>query len=343
MHDQSFADPQVADLTIKVNSLCNAACAHCFQYSRTRRRELDLGALADALPYIFDALADLGVRCVMLSIVGGEPSLLSQEARDRLSVSVLPAIVRAAQGTPVDTKVTFISNLLIGPAPVQWIANLSRHAQSLGLHMQIATSYESDTGRFDGEGTAARWRENVRYLRTHERLSVQVTLTRGVCRTIEDVIAELSPEFDSLDFQPLVLLPEAMPDASIVPGYSELAHALTVIQRGISRGLPINLPLAVRKPGYYLAVDEDGSLSTAFSEEVHCNRNRVSIEHPELGHWVRRELRAQLRNRIRRRVLYAPCRSCSASHRCSFGLEKLLSVYEPQGCHGFPQVLQASL
>lgn len=342
MPTDSFIDEQFADFTVKVNSLCNAECAHCFQYSKSRR-ELDLMAFVGILPGVMRALAALGTRRVMMSIVGGEPCLLTPESKVQLIHVVLPAVARASRDAGLRTEITVISNLLVGPGPVEWLAELGRRSQALGVPLQYATSYETDTGRFDGNGSALRWEKNVAYLRTRGRLSVQVTLTRGVCLEVENIIEELAQQFDSIDFQPLVSLPGSTPDAAIVPDYSELADALAVIrlkQAGIDT---INLPLTVRKPGFYLGVDDDGTLSTAFSEEIHCNGNRVPLGKPDLESWLRWQLTSQMRDRIRRRVTYGRCRTCPAAQECTFGFEKLVSAFEPLACHGFPGALQASL
>lgn len=343
MLPESFLDQGLADFTVKVNSLCNAECVHCFQYSRSQRRELELLQLADILPSVMQALADLGTRQVMMSIVGGEPCLLSDEGKTRLMHILLPAVLRAVQQTGLHIEITLITNLLVGPARLEWLTDLSKYARVLAIPFQFATSYENDTNRFVGKGSEARWRDNSACLRRLGRLSVQVTLTRGVCRDIENVINYLSPQFDSIDFQPLVLLPEAMPDGTIVPNYSELSGALAVIQRKQRETVAINLPLQIKKPGFYLGVDEDGTLSTAFSEEIHCNTDRMTLGSPDLGSWIRLRLASQLRVRIRKRVIDQRCRTCQIADVCTFGFEKLQSVFEPQACHGFPQLLQASL
>lgn len=328
-----------ANITIKLNDLCNTKCLHCFS-NGSDRSYLNIPSLKNEFSELFLQMYQKGIRKYDISFVGGEFTLIPEKKLkfvfDSFNESILNFLNTIFDEKSVSEKdnvsfiISYISNFIFDIKPTNYSEllysitqtewnnpNYNPHADKSKFKIEMFTSFDYGLERFKSDKIEALWKNNCKKFKGN--LGVLVTLNKETCNRIEEIINDpFFDIFENIIFQPML---DFSDKEYLTPTYSELYRAINYI-KNIKHSDKYNLgtKLDVR---YFISINNDSVLSCCVSEEVKLYNNKPHFPLTDIFNQkdlLSETLDKQLQIRIKK-ALNKHCLSCDQYSTCNFGYE----------------------
>lgn len=327
-----------ANITIKLNDLCNTKCLHCFSHGNDRSF-LNIAENQKSFSILWNELYDKGVRKYDIAFVGGEITLLSIETINSILNSFYQSIHSFLASTitnenkeKLSFSVSLITNFIFdlnGNKYLDYLSklnqnptidiNLNEFKNVVDIDFNVVTSYDIGLERFKSKNIYQTWVRNCTNFK--EPLHLLITLNKETCENIESIVNdEFFNKFSLICFQPMLNFSDK---DELLPSYAELYKTYHFLN---NYKLKNNKPYVMgwsAKPGYHISINNDGVVSCCVSEEVKLYENKDYFHISELSskkELFSQMLKEQLMFRIKR-TKNRTCLSCDYFEDCDFGLE----------------------
>jgi hypothetical protein len=333
-----WINKEEANITIKLNDLCNTKCLHCFSHGKDRSF-LDIENNINNFKILWNDLYEKGVSKYDIAFVGGEITLLPIKVIDTILQSFYRSIYIFLDSlTPKDTilKISFnislITNFIFdlnGSSYLDYLLLLNKNPtlnidfhkfkDIVDIEFNTVTSYDIGLERFKSNNIYQNWIKNCN--KFEAPLHLLITLNKETCINIENIINDnFFNKFSLICFQPMLNFSDK---DGLLPSYDELYKTYHFINNYKSQ---YNRPYVMgwsAKPGYHISINNDGMLSCSVSEEVKLYENKNYFHINQISdkkEIFSNMLSEQLKFRIKR-TRNKTCLSCEYFEDCNFGLE----------------------
>jgi len=334
MINNYWINTKEANVTIKLNDLCNTNCLHCFSHGKDRTF-LDISKNIENFTILWDSLYQKGVRKYDVAFVGGEITLLPIETITSIINSFYQSIHNFLNLVKSQEKILFsvslITNFIFDFKSQKYLSYLSDLSNKptldidlskfsiLDLEFNIVTSYDIGLNRFKSKNIYETWLKNCSNF--NGSLHLLVTLNKETCINIEEIVNdEFFDKFSLICFQPMLNFSDK---DNLLPSYETLYKTYHFLNQYKNHN---NKPYIMgwsTKPGYHISINNDGILSCSVSEEIKLYQNKDYFHMSEIEskkNNLLRMLSEQFNLRIKR-TRNKRCLSCEYFEDCDFGLE----------------------
>jgi hypothetical protein len=327
-----------ANITIKLNDLCNTKCLHCFSHGKDRSF-LDISNNENSFKIFWEELYKKGVRKYDIAFVGGEITLLPIPQLDLILKSFYKSIFEFIsdisdnkQENKVSFSISLITNFIFDINDrkyLNYLTDLSQNptlgisfkevSEQIELEFNVVTSYDIGLGRFRSKNIHDLWIRNCNAF--EKPLHLLITLNRETCINIKSIIEDdFFNKFSLICFQPMLNFSDK---DGLLPSYKELYETFHFLNDYKEK---YNKPYVMgwsAKPGYHVSINNDGVLSCCVSEEVKLYENKDYFNIADIEKYKEtfsKMLSEQFNFRLKR-TRNKNCMSCEYYEDCNFGLE----------------------
>lgn len=335
MQDTYWINNKEANITIKLNDLCNTKCLHCFSHGKDRSF-LEIDENHESFTVFWNELYNKGIRKYDIAFVGGEITLLPIKTINTILNSFYQSIYNFLEINQTNEKLEFsvslITNFIFdlnGKTYLEYLLNLSKNptidinfdkfSNVINIDFNVVTSYDIGLERFKSNNIYKTWLKNCNQY--NEPLHLLITLNKETCLNIETIVKDkFFDKFALICFQPMLNFSDK---DGLLPSYEELYKTYHFLNEyKVQHKKPYVMGWSA-KPGYHISINNDGMLSCCVSEEVKLyeNKNYFNINEIALKKTLFSQmLSEQLKFRVKR-TNNRTCISCEHFEECDFGLE----------------------
>jgi MoaA/NifB/PqqE/SkfB family radical SAM enzyme len=338
MLNTNWINKEEANITIKLNDLCNTKCLHCFSHGKDRSF-LDVENNINNFSILWNELYNKGICRYDIAFVGGEITLLPINTIDLILRSFYQSIYNflsllstTQKKIKLSFSISFITNFIFdlnGSNYLNYLLQLNKNPtfdlefnkfeHIANLEFNVVTSYDIGLERFKSKNIYQSWLKNCS--KFDAPLHLLITLNKETCINIERILNDnFFHKFSMICFQPMLNFSDK---DELLPSYDELYKTYHLINNYKTQ---FDRPYVMgwsAKPGYHISINNDGILSCSVSEEVKLYENKDYFNISQI--LDRKELFSnmldeQFKFRIKR-TRNRTCLSCEFFEDCDFGLE----------------------
>jgi hypothetical protein len=338
MLDNYWINNKEANITIKLNDLCNTKCLHCFSHGKDRTF-LNIAESQENFSILWSELYNKGVRQYDIAFVGGEITLLSIETINSILKSFyqsiynfISSIESKIEKEKLSFSISLITNFIFdlnGNKYLDYLLTLSKNPtmnidfdkfnESVDMEFNVVTSYDIGLERFKSKNIYQTWVRNCTNFEAP--LHLLITLNKETCKNIESIVNDsFFNKFSMISFQPMLNFSDK---DELLPSYEELYKTYHFLNENKSKYKKPYIIGSSVKHGYHISINNDGILSCCVSEEVKLYENKDYFNISEIKskkEIFSQMLKDQLAFRIKR-TKNRTCLSCEHFEDCDFGLE----------------------